>query len=223
MSNPVEPSPNPVFRRALPIVLGAILAIAASLYAFWDGGNLFAGRIAGAGGQCRAASALAARLAPLARGEVAALQVASRPEPAVPVAFRDMTGAEVTLAAFRGRVLVLNLWATWCAPCRKEMPALDTLQRELGGADFEVVAVNIDTRNFDKPKQFLAETGVRALAYYADPTARIFQDLKAAGRAFGMPTTLVIDREGCELARLAGPAEWASPEALAFVREAIRR
>ena len=84
------------------------------------------------------------------------------------------------------------------------------------------MAVNIDTRNFEKPKAFLDEIKVARLGYYADPSAKIFQDLKAAGRAFGMPTTLLIDANGCELAYLAGPAEWASPEALAFVRAALK-
>jgi hypothetical protein len=86
------------------------------------------------------------------------------------------------------------------------MPALDALQGKLGGPDFEVVAVNIDTRDPQKPKQFLKDVGVSRLAYYADPSARIFQDLKVAGRAFGMPTTLIVDGRGCEIASLAGPA-----------------
>ncbi|HRE21805.1 MAG TPA: TlpA disulfide reductase family protein, partial [Rhabdaerophilum sp.] len=122
-----------------------------------------------------------------------------------------------------GKVTVLNIWATWCVPCRLEMPALDALQKELGDKDFEVVAVNIDTRNPEKPKQFLKEIKVERLAYYADPKAKIFQDLKTAGRAFGMPTTLLVDPQGCELAYLAGPAEWASGDALAFVKAAKAR
>ena len=101
------------------------------------------------------------------------------------------------------------------------MPALDALQRELGGENFQVVAVNIDTRDPDKPKAWLAETGIKNLAYYADPSAKIFQELKAIGKAFGMPTTLLVDANGCEIAALAGPAEWASPDALALVRAAL--
>ena len=82
------------------------------------------------------------------------------------------------LQNWRGRTVLLNLWATWCVPCRKEMPALDALQQRLGGPDFEVVAVNIDTRDPDKPKAFLKEVGITKLAYYADPTAKTFQDLE---------------------------------------------
>ena len=83
------------------------------------------------------------------------------------------------------------------------------LQQRLGGPGFEVVAVNIDTRDPDKPKAWLKELGVEKLAYYADPTAKTFQDLKEIGRAFGMPTTMLVDRQGCEIGTIAGPAEWA--------------
>ena len=85
--------------------------------------------------------------------------------------------------------MLFNLWATWCVPCRKEMPALDELQAKLGGADFEVVAVNIDTRDPEKPRAWLKEVGIERLAYYADPAAKVFQDLKQVGKAWGMPTT----------------------------------
>jgi thiol-disulfide isomerase/thioredoxin len=117
--------------------------------------------------------------------------------------------------------VLLNLWATWCVPCRKEMPALDALQRRLGGPGFEVVAVNIDTRDPDKPKAFLKEVGVDQLAYYADPDAKTFQDLKAIGHAFGMPTTLLVDPHGCELGTIAGPAEWASDDAVKLIQAAL--
>jgi thiol-disulfide isomerase/thioredoxin len=108
-----------------------------------------------AAGQCPAAKTAAARLAPLARGEVAAVTVAREPKPLPDLAFNGPDGSPTSLAAFRGRTVLLNLWATWCAPCRQEMPALDRLQGELGGRDFEVVAVNIDTRNLDKPRTWL--------------------------------------------------------------------
>ena len=139
------------------------------------------------------------------------------------LAFRDGAGQERKLSDWNDKTVLLNLWATWCVPCKKEMPALDALQKKLGGADFEVVAVNIDTRDPQKPKAWLKETGIGALAYYADPTARIFQDLKEKGRAFGMPTTLLIDRNGCEIATLAGPAEWASGDAINFIEKALGR
>jgi thiol-disulfide isomerase/thioredoxin len=176
-----------------------------------------------AAGQCPAAKTAAARLAPLARGEVAAVTVAREPKPLPDLAFNGPDGSPTSLAAFRGRTVLLNLWATWCAPCRQEMPALDRLQGELGGRDFEVVAVNIDTRNLDKPRTWLKEAGVARLAYYADPEAKVFQDFKRVGKAVGMPTTLLVDPDGCELALINGPAEWASEDALKLVRAALAR
>jgi len=202
-------------------MLIAILA-GGSLYAFGGLNKVFR-KAGGENTTCAAAAPLTARLKSLATGEIAALQVAEKPSPALDVTFLNAQGAPVRLSDFKGRTVLLNLWATWCAPCRQEMPALDALQAALGGADFEVVAVNIDTRNFEKPKQFLGEINVSRLAYYADPAAKIFTELKGAGKAFGMPTTLLIDKNGCELANLAGPAEWASPEALAFVKASLER
>jgi thiol-disulfide isomerase/thioredoxin len=137
------------------------------------------------------------------------------------LAFQDAAGTQKALADWRGRAVLLNLWATWCVPCRKEMPALDALQAQLGGPDFQVVAVNIDTRDPEKPKAWLKEIGINRLTYYADPNAKIFQDLKSIGKALGMPTTLLVDRSGCEIATLAGPAEWASDDAVQLVRAAI--
>src|SRR3954462_6105089 len=172
---------------------------------------------------CRPAAELAKRLAPLARGEVAAINLAPEPQKLPDLAFKDAGGEPRKLADFKGRTVLLNLWATWCVPCRKEMPALDALQGKLGGASFEVVAINIDTRDTDKPKDWLKNVGVNTLAYYADNSARVFQDLKAIGKAFGMPTTLIVDANGCELATLAGPAEWASDDAVKLVAAALKK
>ncbi len=107
------------------------------------------------------------RMAPLVRGEVAAVAVATAPKTLPALSFQDGTGATKTLADWRGRTVLLNLWATWCVPCRKEMPALDSLQDKLGGPDFEVVSVNIDTRNLDKPPAWLKEVG--------NPSARLLR------------------------------------------------
>jgi thiol-disulfide isomerase/thioredoxin len=173
--------------------------------------------------ECRPAVETAKRLAPLARGEVAAVAAANPPKLLPALAFKDASGAHKTLPEWRGRIVLLNLWATWCVPCRKEMPALDALQGKLGGPDFEVVAINIDTRDPEKPKAWLKEVGVVKLAYYADNTSKVFQDLREIGKAFGMPTTLLVDRAGCELASLAGPAEWASEDALKLIAAALGR
>jgi thiol-disulfide isomerase/thioredoxin len=170
---------------------------------------------------CGPALATARRIAPLVRGEVAAVQVASEARALPALTFTDAAGASKSLADWRGRTVLLNLWATWCVPCRQEMPALQTLQQKLGGKDFDVVAVNIDTRDPEKPKKWLREFGIDRLAYYADPSAKVFQELKSIGKGFGMPTTLLIDPNGCEIATLAGPAEWGSSDAVALVKGAL--
>lgn len=151
------------------------------------------------------------------------MQVQSTPAPMPELIFNDAEGNARKLSDFRGKTILLNLWATWCAPCRLEMPSLDRLQATSGSADFEVVAINIDTRNFEKSKQFLNDIKVVSLKAYADPSAKIFQDLKNSGKALGMPTTLLIDSQGCELGRMPGPADWASEDAQALIKAAIRR
>jgi hypothetical protein len=105
----------------------------------------------------------------------------------------------------RGKTVLVNLWATWCLPCLTEMPALDALQGALGGPDFEVVAINIDTRHPDKPKKWLADKSITRLAYYADPQAKVFQDIRSVKKVEGMPISLLVDPAGCELALLQGP------------------
>lgn len=172
---------------------------------------------------CRDALNAAHRVQPFVHGEVAAVKPADEARLLPDLAFRDGSGQPKTLADWHGRTVLLNLWATWCVPCRREMPALDALQAKLGGPDFQVVAVNIDTRNPDKPKSFLKEVGVSHLAYYSDSDAKVFRALKAIGRAFGMPTTLLVDPNGCEIASLAGPAEWASDDGVKLVSAAIGR
>ncbi len=172
---------------------------------------------------CAAAKPLAATLKPFAKGELAGVLTPETPKALPNLAFLSPEGKPMTLSDLRGKTVLLNLWATWCAPCRKEMPDLDKLQATLGGTDFEVVAVSIDQRNLDKPKAFLQEIGVSKLAYYSDPSAKIFQALKAVDRAFGMPTTLLIDKNGCELGYLAGPAHWASDDAFAMIKAALGR
>jgi thiol-disulfide isomerase/thioredoxin len=208
-------------RRLAVILTGGIAGVVAGLAGVY-GIGLLVGNPA-ADPACRPAVELARQIAPLVRGELAALALASRPQRVPDLTFRDASGTERRLADWRGRTVLLNLWATWCVPCRKEMPALDTLQQKLGGTNFEVVAINIDTRDPDKPLAWLKEVGIGRLGYYADPSAKVFQDLKLVGRAFGMPTTLLVDPAGCEIAHLAGPAEWASDDAVKVIGAALPR
>lgn len=133
--------------------------------------------------------------------------------------FVDGDGRSRTLADFEGKVVLLNVWATWCPPCRKEMPALDHLQAALGGSAFEVVALSIDRAGVEPVRRFYGETEVKHLGIYIDTSGKA---LRALG-AVGLPITLLLDRAGREVGRLIGPAVWDTPEMIAFLRERIDR
>jgi thiol-disulfide isomerase/thioredoxin len=217
---PAATRPRAATRR-IPLVIGGVLigaGIGFAILTYGIGGlNRQAGDAA-----CRPAVELARKIAPLAHGEVAALTMATAPLRLPDLAFDDANGQPRKLSDWRGRMVLVNLWATWCVPCRKEMPALDELQAKLGGADFEVVAINIDTRDPEKPKNFLKEANLTRLGYFSDQKAKVFQDLKAVGRALGMPTSVLVDAQGCEIATIAGPAEWASDDAIKLIKAAMK-
>ena len=218
---PERPSPLPPAARRLPVVIGTVLVGTAVGFAGIYGiGGLK--RNASGDPACRPAVELARKLAPLAHGEVAALTMASVPLRLPDLAFEDAQGKPRKLSDWRGRTVLLNLWATWCVPCRKEMPALDSLQTRLGGPDFEVVAVNIDTRDPQKPRNFLKEANLTRLSYFTDEKAKVFQDLKGIGRALGMPTSVLVDGQGCEIGTIAGPAEWGSDDAVKLISAAMK-
>ncbi len=217
---PELPSPRPAAMRRIPFAMGAVLIGAVIGFAGVYGiGGLK--RNAAGDSACRPAVDLARKLAPLAHGEVAALTMATAPLRLPDLVFEDADGKPRKLSDWRGRTVLVNLWATWCVPCRKEMPALESLQTRLGGPNFEVVAVNIDTRDPEKPKNFLKEAKLTRLGYFTDQKAKVFQDLKAIGRALGMPTSVLVDGEGCEIATLAGPAEWSSDDAIKLITAAV--
>ena len=201
--------------------ISALLAAAAGLGGVYGIGGFM--RNAQAQAQCAPAVDLAKKISPLVKGEVAALTMATAPLQIPDLAFQDAEGKTRKLSEWRGRTVLVNLWATWCVPCRKEMPALDKLQETLGDKDFEVVAINIDTRDPEKPKAFLKEAGLARLAYFHDQKAKVFQDLKSAGRALGMPTSVLVDGAGCEIGTIAGPAEWASEDALKLIKAATAK
>jgi thiol-disulfide isomerase/thioredoxin len=197
----------------LAALAGALVGLAA-IYVKGPGeGNAVAAR-------CQASVARAATLAPLARGEVAALLVAERPISLAELSFTGPDGELVGMADFAGRTLLLNLWATWCVPCREEMPALESLQTAAGGRDFQVVAVNIDNRASAQPRKFLDGIGVTGLTYYEDSSMKVFEVLKQRGLASGLPTTVLLDGNACVLGAVQGPATWNSDEAVALIRAA---
>lgn len=177
--------------------------------------------VANTGAACSAGSDVANSLDPFIQGEMAAVQLADAPDYLGDLQFKSPEGDDITLSDWKGKAVVFNLWATWCAPCRAEMPALSNLQTALSGEDFEVVAVNIDTKGAERPLAFLDEINVSNLPLYADQTTDIFNNLKKKGLAFGMPTTLIVDKNGCRVAHLSGPAHWDSEDAKALVSAVI--
>ncbi|GGB39781.1 thiol:disulfide interchange protein TlpA [Roseibium aquae] len=217
MTNPTETGPR-LKPGVIAAGLGGAAAIAVAVYVIASP----AGNIAG-GQSCSVSMAAAQETKPFATGEVAAFLPAQNPLPLDDLVFLGPDDEEVSIADFEGRTVLMNLWATWCAPCRKEMPALDKLQADLGGEDFKVVAVNLDRGGPEKPKAFLEEIGVNRLTYYHDASNGLFKDLRAKARATGLPTTILIGPEGCEIGTMYGPAEWADSEAVALIRAAMAR
>jgi thiol-disulfide isomerase/thioredoxin len=215
-ASPAQATPS----RRIPLVIGAVLVGTAIGFAGIYGIGGLKHKPAG-DPACRAAVDTAQRIAPLARGEVAALTMAATPLQLPDLAFEDADGKPKKLSDWRGKTVLVNLWATWCVPCRKEMPALEGLQKKLSGPSFEVVAINIDTRDPEKPRNFLKDANLTRLGYFNDKNAKVFQDLKAMGRALGMPTSVLVDSSGCEIATIAGPAEWASDDAIKLIKAAL--
>lgn len=141
------------------------------------------------------------------------------PKPVASIAFEDQRGRARNLADFRGKVVLLNIWATWCGPCRREMPSLDRLQEMLGGPDFEVVALSIDRSGLEAVHKFYADVGIRNLSIYVDSSGKATRELAAVG----VPATLLIDRDGREIGRLVGPAEWDEPGIVQFLKRVVAR
>ncbi len=214
MSTTPKPKPKP--SALMQIAAGALILTAITGY------YLFQADGRKAGTETPAAPASPAAASPgvtrdLATGAMAAFLVKAERKPLKDVAFQDGTGKALKLSDWKGKVVLVNLWATWCAPCRKEMPDLAKLQKEMGSDQFEVVAVSVDRKGAEASSAFLKETGADSLKLYVEPTTAIVTDLEAAG----LPVTLLIDRNGNEIGRLLGPADWASPEAKALVSAAL--
>lgn len=172
-------------------------------------------------GACARSLDLARTIDPLVHGEVAALTVATQPADLRGIAFDDGQGRKTSVGAFKGKTILLNLWATWCVPCRAEMPSLDKLQSSLGSDRFSVVPVNVDTASLDKPRSFLRDIGATALPYYSDNSADILQALRQNQKLIGLPTSILIGADGCEIGTMAGPAQWDSPDAKALIQKSI--
>jgi thiol-disulfide isomerase/thioredoxin len=165
----------------------------------------------------KSASITAVGLKAYSKGHMITFVARSEPQDLPDFTFEKDDGSKTSLANWRGKVVLLNLWATWCAPCRKEMPDLDKLKADLGGDDFDLVALSIDRTGLDKPRKFLSEVGIKHLKLYNNSSGKLASSLKV----FGMPTTLLLNREGKELGRLVGPAEWGSQDAIDLIKAAI--
>lgn len=150
-------------------------------------------------------------------GEMADFTYTFPPRAAPDAAFVHQ-GEAMTLGDFRGRAVLVNLWATWCAPCLKELPSLDALEGELGGSRFAVAAIAADPRGPEVAREFLDRLDIQHLKLYADPDLRF---AFSVGGADVLPVSILYDAEGRELGRLVGEADWASPEARALVRSAL--
>lgn len=158
-----------------------------------------------------------AELKALATGEMAKLVVHEAPEPRIEAPFRNLAGNRMTLADHAGKVVLLNLWATWCPPCRAEMPALDRLAGAMEGPEFEVIVLSSDRGGIERVENFFREIGIEHLEVMQDPAGEVNRE---AG-VMGLPVTLILDREGREFARMIGAAEWDSAEAQALIRRVI--
>jgi len=150
-------------------------------------------------------------------GAPAGMTIWPEPKPVAAVEFVDGQGRPRTLADFTGKRVLLNVWATWCGPCREEMPTLDRLQAQLGGPDFQVLARAVDLDGAQVVRDFYREIGIQHLELYIDDSARANRSLNA----FGLPITLLLDRQGRELGRKLGAAEWDSPELIEYLRKVI--
>lgn len=210
--------PKIPIRQSLPqlaiIVLAVMLVTAGAVYLIERPlGN--AARGANQAPQ-NADGALAARLSDYATGAMANF----RPTPGTPampdLVFQDGVGKQIRLSDFEGKVVLLNVWATWCAPCREEMPALDGLEGALGDASFQVVALNVDAKGLELARSFLSDVGIEHLSLFNEPTLKASFALKTVG----LPTTILISPDGHELGRLVGPAAWNTPEAQALIKAA---
>src|SRR5262249_18337876 len=172
---------------------------------------------------CGDALAAAARAAPFAKGEVAAFRTVKTGDSLADLVFTGPDGHPTNLSAFSGKTLLVNLWATWCVPCRAEMPTLDRLAKERDGADFAVLTIDVDdsAEAVKRAPAFLQEIGVENLPFYSDPSVGVLNAVKKRGIVIGLPTTPLGGPKGCRIGVLEGPAVWDSADARALLDAAV--
>jgi thiol-disulfide isomerase/thioredoxin len=216
MTDTTAPRPQNSGRGRLLVILGlAGLALAIAVWV-WLGN-------AAQAKECPVQAELADTLDKEAVGELAALNGTGEGRGYASMAFKDADGKALTIADFKGKALLVNFWASWCVPCREEMPALDALATKYNSDDFLVLPINLDigSGGLEKAQAFLDENNFANLPLYADNTFAAFETLKQQAVAVGLPATLLLDPVGCELAVLQGPAEWNTPDGEAVVKALI--
>ena len=201
------PRPGATSRVRLWIILG-LAGLALAIAAWVMLGN------AGQAKECPVQDEAATAIGDAAMGELAALNGTGEGRGYTTMAFKDAAGADMTIADFKGKALLVNFWASWCVPCREEMPALDALATKYNSDAFMVLPINLDigANGLEKAQAFLDDNQFANLPLYADNTFAAFERLKQQAVAIGLPATLVLDQNGCELAVLQGPAEWNTPD-----------
>jgi thiol-disulfide isomerase/thioredoxin len=206
---------NPIPRLLVAVGL-AIAAVAIAFAVFLYNGDT-------AASECPVQKDKAAAIDAAAVGELAAVNPTGEGRGFSTLSFEDEAGKPKTIKDFAGKMLVVNFWATWCVPCRAEMPELDAVAATYDSDTFMVLPINLDIgdEGVRKAKAFLADGGWAHLPLYADPSFQAFERLKTEAVAIGLPATLILDAKGCELAVLQGPAEWNSPDGHKLVEALI--
>lgn len=215
-------------KSGLFIAVGALVMgiIAGAITVYWTAGQSGNGQeetnIAKATAACTMSDATKASMDAAATGDLAAMRIATKPIPLSHIGFKLPNGDDTSFADWKDKVVLLNIWATWCGPCREEMPDLAQLQEIYGGDNFEVLALNVDRNGGGKPQEFLESIKATALGLYLDPKNKTFQDLRSKGLVFGLPTTMILDAQGCVQGVLSGIAHWTSDDAKNLVEVAIK-
>jgi thiol-disulfide isomerase/thioredoxin len=160
----------------------------------------------------------ASPLSSYAVGHVAHFRSLAVPVTVPDLTFQDTEGKPVHLSEFKGKLVLLNLWASWCVPCREEMPSLDKLEAALGSNQFQVLALSVDKDGLEDARAFLKSVGADHLKLYNDPTSKA----NFAVKGYGLPTTLLLSAKGMEIGRIVGPAEWNSDDAKALINAALK-
>lgn len=217
---------QPKKRGLILFALALILGVGAGVVTVYVNGGFNGNassetKLAKAQAACQMSEAQRAALDAAAVGDLAAMRIADKPVPLTDIGFQMPDGSAKQFTDLN-KVLVLNLWATWCGPCREEMPDLANIQEEYGNDNFEVFALNVDRNGGEKPQKFLESIKATSLNLYLDPANKSFQNFRSKGLVFGLPTTMIVDPKGCVQGVLSGIAHWGSDDAKNLIEVSIK-